>query len=286
MNILRDYYYLTKPGLIYGNLLTVAGGYLYGAMRHPDILTLLGVVIGSALVMASGTVINNIYDRHIDKHMKRTKKRALVTGSIRPRHAAYYAITLAIIGLTLLALFTNWLTVLLGFLGLITYAGVYTYAKPRTVHATLLGTIPGALPPLAGYIAATNRVDASFWILFTLMACWQMAHFYAIAIYRQKDYAAANIPVITVHSGVPVAKRLILLFGCAYMISAVMLAFLGDAGLLFLIIMIPLSTWWLFIIIKGLRTDDAVAWARKVFFISLILLPSLCIALAINAWAP
>lgn len=286
MNKLSLYYRLTKPGLIYGNLFTVMGGYLYGAIMRPEILPFVGVVIGSGLVMACGTVINNIADRHIDKHMKRTKKRALVTGSISPKRAALFAMGLGTVGLGMLAATTNSLTVLLGVLGIVTYAGIYTYAKPRTVHATLLGTIPGALPPLAGYVAATNRIDISFWILFLIMACWQMVHFYSIAIYRQKDYAAAKIPVITVVSSIHATKILILLFACCYLVSLALLALLGYAGFVFLSIMIPLGLWWLVVIISGFQSEDTVAWAKKTFFVSLILLPALCISLALNAWMP
>lgn len=283
---IKEYYYLTKPGLLYGNLFAVLGGYLYGAIMRPEITPLLGVVIGSWLVMACGTVLNNIHDRHMDSHMKRTKKRALVTGSITPKNAAVYAVALAAVGLYVLLITTNLLTAMLGVLGIVTYAGVYTYAKPRTVHATLLGTIPGALPPLAGYVAATNRIDASFWVLALIMACWQMVHFYAIAVYRQQDYAAAKVPVITVTQGMHTTKLLILLFTGGYLISLALLALIGYAGFMFLAIMMPLGVWWLFVAAAGLRAEDDVAWGKKVFFISLILLPTLCVALGLNAWMP
>lgn len=286
MNTVKTYYYLTKPGLIYGNLLTVLGGYLYGAIQHPDLATLAGVVAGSAFVMASGTVLNNIQDRAMDQHMKRTKKRALVTGIITPKQAAVYAVILGIVGLTALAVFTNPLTVLLGATGLISYAGIYTYAKPRTVHATLIGTIPGAIPILAGYTAATNQIDASFWALLALMFFWQMSHFYAIAMFRLKEYKAAKVPVITVAKGVQVTKILMILFGCGYLLSVISLARFGYAGLFYLAIMAPLALWWCVIITSGLWTSENEAWARKVFFMSLLLLPALCMTLALNAWVP
>lgn len=282
----KTYYQLTKPGLIYGNLLTVIGGYLYGAILRPEIAVLFSVVAGSALVMASGTVLNNIQDRHMDKHMRRTKNRALVTGEITPLQASIYAVALAVSGIGILVIFTNWLTVGIGFLGLISYAGVYTYTKSRTVHGTLIGTIPGATPPLAGYAAATDRIDASFWIIFAIMVCWQMTHFYAIATYRKKDYKAASVPVITVVKGVFTAKLLMIFFGCGYLIGIIALATVGYAGMLYLAIMIPLALWWLIVIISGLRADEVELWAKKVFFISLLLLPAFCITLALNAWVP
>ncbi len=283
---LKAYYNLVKPGLIYGNILTVIGGYLYGAILHPDIVTLVGVVAGSALVMACGTVLNNIQDRDMDQHMKRTKKRALVTGEITPKQAAVYAATLGVSGLAILTIFTNTLTLLVGIIGLISYAGVYTYAKPRTVHGTVLGTIPGATPILAGYVAATNKIDVSFWVLFALMFFWQMSHFYAISVFRMKEYRAAKVPVISVVKGAYVTKVLMTLFGCGYLLSVLSLAYFGYAGLFYLAIMAPLALWWLLIITGGLKDVEGTAWAKKVFFISLMLLPALCITLALNAWVP
>lgn len=286
MDTLRTYYYLTKPGLIYGNLLTVLGGYLYGAIQRPHFVPLVGVVIGSALVMASGTVANNIQDRVMDQHMKRTKKRALVTGAVMPQQAVMYATILGIVGLAILAVTTNLLTVLLGAFGLVSYAGIYTYAKPRTVHGTLIGTIPGAVPILAGYIAATNHIDVSFWVLFALMFFWQMTHFYAIAVFRMKEYKAAKVPVITVAKGIYPAKLLMTIFGCGYLAAVVALAYFGYAGMFYLAIMAPLTLWWLAVIAGGLWTNEHEAWAKKVFFMSLLLLPALCLTLALNAWVP
>lgn len=286
MSSIKTYYYLTKPGLIYGNVLTVIGGYLYGAIQRPEFLPFIGVVTGSALVMASGTVANNIQDRAMDQHMRRTKKRALVTGEVTPKQAALYAAVMGALGLLLLALTTNSLTLLLGIIGLVSYAGIYTYAKSRTVHATLLGTLPGAVPILAGYTAAANRIDASFWVLFGLMLCWQMIHFYAIATFRMKEYKAAKVPVITVVKGVDTAKLLMTMFGCGYLLFVVLLAHLGYGGFFYLAVMAPLAVWWLLVTASGLWTNENEAWARKVFFMSLLLLPALCLTLALNAWVP
>lgn len=283
---IQAYYNLVKPGLIYGNILTVIGGYLYGAILRPEFIPLIGVVVGSALTMACGTVLNNIQDRGMDQHMKRTKKRALVTGEISLREAIIYAIALGSIGLTLLATSTNALTVVLGIIGLVSYAGVYTFAKPRTVHATLLGTVPGAVPPLAGYVAATSTIDVSFWIILTTMICWQMVHFYAIATYRSKEYAAAKIPVMPISKGTYATKIWMVLFACGYLLSILALVRYSYGGLFYLAVMGVLATWWLIIVAGGIWTDDNNAWARKVFFISLALVTAWSVCLALNAWTP
>lgn len=282
----RTYYYLTKPGLIYGNLLTVIGGYAYGAILRPNFVTLVSVTAGSALIMASGCVINNVHDRQIDKHMVRTKKRALVTGKVSPKAALVYAAVLALVGSVILGVFTNIATLGLGLFGLVSYAGIYTYAKPRTVHGTLIGTVPGAIPPLAGYVAATNRIDVSFWVIFAIMVCWQMCHFYAIATFREKEYKAAKVPVITVAKGIQITKLLMLFFGCGFLLSVLALAKFGYAGLFYVAVMGPLALWWLAVITGGLWTNENEAWAKKVFFMSLLMLPAFCFTLLLNAWTP
>lgn len=280
---IKLYYNFVKPGLIYGNILTVIGGYLFGAGRHPELIAFIGVVIGSALTMASGTVINNIHDRDMDQHMKRTKKRALVTGKISPRQAVIYATSLGIIGLCVLALSTNVKTVILGVIGLISYAGIYTYAKSRTVHATLIGTVSGAVPVLAGYVAATKTIDTSFWILLATMVCWQMVHFYAIATFRSKEYAAAKVPVMPVKKGIYVTKQLMVLFGLGYLVSILSLAYYGNAGTFYMIVMDSLAVWWLYVVTQGFKAVDDNAWAKKVFFISLFLITAWSGCLALNA---
>lgn len=283
---LKSFYVLTKPGIIYGNLLTTAGGFLFGANLRPDFLLLCITLLGTALVIACGCVVNNYIDRDIDKHMKRTKKRALVSGEISGPAALIYASLLGISGLLILSFGTNALTVLLGTIALISYALVYTFAKRVTVHGTLIGTVPGAIPPVAGYTAAVNQLDVSAWLLFTIMVFWQMAHFYAIAIYRLRDYKAARIPVMPAVHGIFTTKLQILLYACGFTVCITLLGWLSYAGLIFLAVMIPLSIWWLIIIFGGLFATDDVAWAKKIFGISLLVLTAFSFCLSVNAWMP
>ncbi len=154
------------------------------------------------------------------------------------------------------------------------------------MHGTLIGTLPGAIPPLAGYAAATNRIDASFWILLSIMVCWQMVHFFAIATYRSQEYKAAQIPVMPVAKGMVTTKILMIIFASGYVLSIASLAYIGYAGLFYLSVMMPLALWWLIIVCMGTITENDDAWARKVFFISLILITAWSICLALNAWTP
>ncbi len=283
---IKAYYRLTKPGIIYGNLFTAAGGFLYGTILRVEIKLFILTMLGIALVMASGCVINNYFDRDIDAVMKRTKRRALVSGTISPRAALVYGGVLGISGLAVLAFFVNSLTALLGVIAFVSYAFVYTFAKRRTVHATLIGTFPGALPPVAGYTAATGRIDTSALLLFLILVSWQMTHFYAIAIFRIQDYRAVKIPVLPAVRGMAATKLQMTLYTVAFMVSVIGLAAYGYAGLLFLAIMVPLALWWLIIIVRGWHGEHHDAWARKVFLISLIILPTFSVALALNAYTP
>lgn len=283
---IRAYYQLTKPGIIYGNLFTAAGGFLYGSILRIDVLLLTQVLIGMAFIMGSACTINNYFDRDIDKVMKRTKKRALASGVITPGSALIYASVLSLAGLAILAVCTNMLTTALGVVGLISYAFIYTFAKRKSVHGTLIGTLPGALPPVAGYTAATGTLDTSALLLFLILVFWQMAHFYAIAIMNLKDYKAAKIPVMPAVHGIWITKIQLVMYTAAFMLSIILLAQFSYAGLFYLAVMVPLSLWWLTIATLGLWTNDHNPWARKVFFISIFMLPIFGIMLSINAWLP
>lgn len=283
---IRAYYYLAKPGIIYGNLYVAIGAFLYGEILRINFAAMAGIIIGTICVIGSGCVLNNYLDRNIDKRMKRTEKRALVTGRISHRSALIYAVVLAVIGIISLLLLTNVLTTVIGLFGLVSYAFIYTYAKRYTVHGTLIGTVPGAVAPVAGYTAATNTLDASALFLFLILVFWQMVHFYAIAIFRMKDYKKAGIPVMPIVHGIFATKVQMLIYSCFLLLALVGLAYFGYAGLFFLAVMLPLCLWWSIIIVSGLTVEDNDAWARKVFGMSLFILLALSFCLAINAWVP
>ncbi len=161
----KAYYQLTKPGIIYGNLLNTASGFLLASKWHFGFGLLLATLGGTALVIASACVINNFLDREIDAKMARTKKRALVSGSISGPRALICASLLGLLGFVILGVRTNRLTFGLGVLALFTYVVLYGIAKRRSVHGTVVGSIAGALPPVAGYTAVTNHLDSGALIL-------------------------------------------------------------------------------------------------------------------------
>ncbi len=203
----KQYLQVTKPGIIFGNLISVIGGFLLASKGSIDYALFLTSLVGVSLVVASGCVFNNVIDRDIDIKMERTRNRVLVKGLISAKVSLVYATVLGIAGFALLYFGANPLAMWLAVMGFVVYVGVYSlYMKRHSVYGTLIGSLSGAAPPVIGYCAVTNEFDAGALILLAIFSLWQMPHSYAIAIFRFKDYQAANIPVLPVVKGISVAK--------------------------------------------------------------------------------
>lgn len=284
--MLKRYYQLTKPGIIYGNLLNTAAGFLLASKWHFGFRLLVAALGGTALVIASACVFNNYIDRGIDAKMTRTKKRALVSGAVSAQNALTYAVMLGALGFTVLIIYTNALTVYLGLLAMFTYIVLYGISKRRSVHGTVVGSIAGALPPVAGYTAVTNRLDSGAILLFLILVCWQMPHFYAIAMYRFKDYKAAGLPVLPVKHGMRAAKLQIVLYILAFIVATTALSVSGYTGYTFAIVMGGAGAYWLSKGLKGFRTPDDAKWARGMFGISLLVIMTLAFMLSVGPILP
>ena len=282
----KTYYSLTKPGIIYGNVLTAAAGFLLAAKGHVDLWLLVATLIGTSLVIATACVSNNYIDRGIDKKMARTKKRALVQGTVPAHSAIMFAALLGVVGFLVLILFTNMLVVGVGLVAFIDYVVLYGIAKRRSVHGTIVGSISGAAPVVAGYVAVTNRLDLGALIVFLILVLWQMPHFYAIALYRLKDYAAAGIPVLPREKGSKVTKLEILLYIAAFTVACALLTVFGYAGWTYLAVVIALGLLWLWLGLQGFKTTSNEQWARKVFLFSLIVILLLSLMLAVGPLLP
>lgn len=250
---------------------------------HIDFNLFIGVLLGTALVIASACVFNNYIDRNIDKKMNRTKKRALVTGEISTRAAMLFASLLGIAGFRLLLVYTNNLVALIGLVAFLDYIVLYGWAKRHSVHGTLVGTIAGAAPAVAGYCTVTGRFDFGAFIIFMIMVFWQMVHFYAIAIRRAKDYKAASIPVLPVVKGVRETKIQMLLYTIAFIFAVIDLSLRGYAGWTFAIVMAVLGITWLYKGLKSFKITDNVLWAKHMFLFSLIVLLALSVMLSLGS---
>lgn len=239
-----------------------------------------------SLTMASGCVFNNYIDRDIDQKMKRTASRPSVTGEISGRAMLLFGSILGSLGFITLAVGTNPLTILIGVIGFIDYVVLYGYTKRSTVHGTLVGSISGAVPPVAGYTAITGHIDAAAILLFVIMTLWQMPHFYAIATFRHNDYRAADLPVLPVKHGILAAKKQLVAYVVAFSLVAPLMTVFGFTGYTYVVGMAVVSIIWIKKAVAGFSATDEIAWARSLFGFSLIVLLTWCLLLSLNAWLP
>jgi protoheme IX farnesyltransferase len=284
MASVRAYYQLAKPGIVYGNAISAIAGFLLASQGVPYLPTFFGMLIGVCLVMASACVFNNYLDRNIDDMMARTKGRALVTGEISVPHAMAYGTALGLAGLFLLVMLANPLAALVAAFGHFSYVFVYGYAKRKSVHGTLVGSIPGATPPVIGYVAVTNQFDLTAALLFLILVFWQMPHFYAIALFRLHDYKRAGIPVLPAVKGATRTKLETLYYTVAFILATASLTVLGYTGFIFAGVMFLLGLKWLQIIGKGASASDDALWGREVFRFSLWVLLVLCVMLSLDPY--
>ncbi len=271
-----NYYLLTKPGILLGNLVTVAAGFLLASKGAIDLWLFFQTLIGLAFIMASACVFNNFIDRQIDQKMKRTKNRALVKGLISGRNAIFFAICLGVLGNLILFLYTNLLTVLVAGTGFFVYVVLYSFWKGRTIYGTAIGSIAGAVPPVVGYCAVSNHFDAGALILFMMLILWQMPHFFAIAMSNFDDYVAAEIPVLPVIKGALRTKIHMVLYILAFMLAAIMLTFFNYTGYLYLLVALTGGGMWLLLCLKGFNSRDDQLWGRRMFQLSLVLITAIC----------
>jgi protoheme IX farnesyltransferase len=281
----RMYYGLAKPGIVYSNVMTAAAGFLLASKGHVNFALALSLLGGTALIIASACVFNNYIDRGIDAKMARTKKRAIASGEISAKSALIYAVLLGILGFLILS-GTNWLTVMIGFVAIFSYVVLYGIAKRKTVHGTLVGTIPGAASLVAGYTAVSGKLDAEALILFLIMVAWQMPHFYSIAMYRLSDYKAAKIPVNPLVRGMKNTKFQIICYVFIFILACSALSVFGYAGLSYRVAMLAVGTYWLYKAVKAFETHDDAKWARGMFGFSLIVLLVFSTMISLNSWLP
>ncbi|QIL91087.1 heme o synthase [Microbulbifer harenosus] len=282
--MLKHYIHVTKPGIIAGNLISVAGGFFLAARGDIDWQLFSATVIGLSLVVASGCAINNCIDRDIDARMQRTRNRVTVTGALSVRAALVFGIALGVVGFALLAVFTNAVSVAFAALGFVIYVVVYSlYMKRNSVYGTLVGALSGAVPPVVGYCAVTGQCDNAALILLLMFCLWQMPHSYAIAIFRFRDYATANIPVLPVAQGVGKARLHIVLYIAVFSLVSILLPLNGYTGVAFTAVACTTSFWWLVMALRGYRRDvDIHSWARQVFAFSIFIITALSVSMALD----
>lgn len=277
----KKYYKLTKPGIIYGNLLTVFAGYFFASKFNIQISKFLFVILGSSLVIAAAGVFNNLIDAKIDSLMERTKKRSIVTKQVSKKVAIIYGLILSLLGF--FALYkVNYLVLICGFIGIIDYLFLYGYTKRHSVYGTLIGSISGSIPIVSGYLAYVNKIDFSFWILFLMMVCWQMAHFYAIGIFRISDYLKAQLPLMPIIKGLFRTKIEMVIYILLFLALNIVLFEKDKLSIFYIIVMSASSLYWIFKTLKGFVAKNDQIWGKELFRFSLIIVLIFSFSLSIG----
>ena len=196
---LGDFWALTKPEVNFLILITTFAGFYLASKPGSDgvrILTAVHTLLGTLLVAGGTATLNQFLERFFDAQMRRTSRRPVASGRIKPSHALWFGISLSLAGTVYLALAVNVLASLLALVTLLTYLFLYTPLKRKTPLCALIGTFPGAVPPLIGWAAARGRLDPEAWVLYALVFLWQFPHFMAIAWMYREDYARAGYLVL------------------------------------------------------------------------------------------
>lgn len=282
--MLKEYVSITKPGIIMGNLISVLAGYFLAAKSESVTLSLLAyTMVGVALVIASGCVVNNIFDRDIDRKMSRTQNRTLVQGGVNVDHAFLFAIVMLLIGTGLLYKMANSLSAVVVLLGYVFYVFFYTMWYKRTsVYGTLVGSVSGAIPPLVGYLAVTNYISLEAVLLFGLFCLWQMPHSYAIAMFRMQDYEQAGIPVLPVVKGIYKARQHMIAYVVAFSAVAFGLYAFGHTGYEYLVVAAISCYGWSKVTFRRMDESNYIQWSKSVFKTSLLVVTAFSTVLGVE----
>ena len=273
--MIKDYIALTKPRITWLILMSTGVGYFFGARNGWHLLTLIHTIIGTGLIASGTAALNQWYEREADAKMRRTQDRPLPAGRLDAWKALVFAIAISVAGFAELWFGANPLSAMLGLVTLLTYLFVYTPLKQRSPHSTTIGSIPGAMPPLIGFAAASGTLTWDAWVLFAILFLWQFPHFYAIAWMYKEDYARAGIRMLPVvePDGKSTARR-ILLYSIALIPISLAPKFFAMAGNVYLYGAIALGLAFLYYGLR-IRWDRTRQQARHVLLASVVYLPVL-----------
>ena len=282
----RDYYALTKPGVVKLLVFTAIVGMFLAAPGMVPWDTLLFASLGIGLSAASGAAVNHVLDQRLDAEMVRTRDRPLPTGRISEKDALAFAISLGVVGIATLVLLVNPLTAALTFASLIGYAVVYTvYLKRATPQNIVIGGAAGASPPVLGWAAVTNEVSGYALLLFLIIFTWTPPHFWALAVARKDDYAKAGVPMLPVTHGPEVTKSFVLFYTILLLIVSLLPYLTGMTGVLYLFGAVLLGAGFLYYAIRlKYGRDESVA--MKAFAYSISYLMALFSFLLVDHYIP
>ena len=282
---LADYLALGKPRVVAMVLVTTSVGYYLGSAGSPLLLPLAWTLAGTALAAAGTLALNQYMERDVDARMERTRHRPLPDGRLRPDEALVFGAVLLAVGLGVLAVAADGLAALVTAGIAVTYLLLYTPLKRVTSLCSIVGAVPGALPPVAGWAAARGALGAEPWILFAIMFLWQIPHSLAIGRVYRDDYARAGIKVLPVidRDGWSTGRQVVT--NCLALVPvALMPTLVGLAGPIYFLVALVLGVGFLWSAIGLARLRSAAA-ARRLLFASLVYLPVLLAVMALDKLA-
>ena len=281
MNLLRSYYVLCKPNVVYMMLICALVGMLLAEESVTSVTNIVVALIGIALCSGSAAAINQVIDRKADAAMTRTDQRPLPQGELSATHASSFAFVIGVVGALVLYLYINTLTMILTIASLIGYAFIYTvYLKRATPQNIVIGGLAGAAPPLLGWAAISNTIDPYALLLVLIIFVWTPPHFWALAIYRKDEYAKESIPMLPVTHGVAFTKLQIVLYTIILFIVSILPYIVLMSGGIYLISAVILSSMFMYYSIKlYFSSEDEIAMKTfnfSIYYIFLIFVALLC----------
>jgi protoheme IX farnesyltransferase len=272
-----DFIALAKPRLNFLVVASSVAGYVMAGGDTSNAARLVLTIVGTGLVAGGASAFNQVIERDADSLMRRTRLRPVPDGRLQPGESLAFAAAASAAGLALLGAGVNLLSAAVAFTTLLTYAIVYTPLKRRSSFATVVGAIPGALPPVIGWAAARDSLSQGAWVLFAIVFLWQLPHFLAIAWIYREDYARAGFPMLPVIE--PDGRstgRQATLYCAALLPVSLAPTLIGMTGTGYFVAALVLTLLFLGVTLRFARTRT-IPDARRLFFASIIYLPVLWI---------
>ena len=283
----RDYYELTKPRVVMLIVFTAVVGMFVSVPGWPGLMPMLFGTLGIGLASSSAAVYNHVLDARIDIQMMRTRGRPLPQGKLTEKSALTFATILCIISMLILTLLVNPLTAILTFVSLIGYAVIYTvWLKRATPQNIVIGGAAGAAPPVLGWTAVTNEIEAGALLMFLIVFVWTPPHFWALAIARKDEYAKVDIPMLPVTHGEAYTRLNILLYTILLVLVTILPYLIGMTGIIYLATTIVLDAYFLYYAIQMYRVPEDTGLPMKTFKYSINYLGILFAALLVDHYVP
>ena len=282
-----NYLQLTKPTIVLLILLTAIPALLMAFAGNFELRVFIGALLGTVLAAASASVLNHIFEAHLDRNMARTRKRPLAAGRISRGRAVLFALSLGLASLVVLAWGTTLLAALLALSGIAFYALFYTLVlKPNTPQNIVIGGAAGAVGPLIGWAAVTGNLSWSAWLLFLVIFLWTPPHFWALAIHYCEDYRRAAVPMYPVVHGVRKTQNLIVLYVLSLLPVLIVFYTVSDCSLLFFVASLALTAWFLrqALLVRAGRRSEMALFRFSCYYI-LLLFGGLAIDQLIMYWS-